>query len=148
MPEKWAVDPTFPVTFDAKFNEYTVVCGADQRGKAMMHYCFSCGGLLPESKRGTFFTEPSAVEMGEVKRIMEQVRDSKTMRAILGEPDYESPRSNDEASLEHARIYNVRQYTTQYTYNSRWQTLSLFVQEQEDGSVRYFLAGKYKGETA
>jgi hypothetical protein len=70
MPDKWTMDPSFPVVFDVATNEYAVLHGPNQRVQAVMRYCFWCGGALPESKRDTFFTAPDPAEVTAMKRIL------------------------------------------------------------------------------
>ena len=147
MPEKWAADSTFPVGFNAKMNEYHIVHGPSQNATAIMRFCFWCGGKLPASKRDSFFTEPSEEELQRVRSVMEQVHDANSMRAVLGEPDFVHPRRTDDYSADQARIYNMKFPRTQYLYQTGWKTLSLFVNEQDDGSLSYSISGKQKKGT-
>ena len=66
------------------------------------------------------------------------------MRAVLGEPDHIFPRATDGYQLEQAKLYNIKQPKNQYTYQSGWQTLTLFIFEQDDGSVTSTYSGKSK----
>lgn len=55
FPKRWFADPTWPVEFDERMNEYNLV---HDGAKAIMRYCYWCGGRLPDSKRDNFFTTP------------------------------------------------------------------------------------------
>ncbi len=96
-----------------------------------MYYCFFCGGKLPESKRGTFFVEPSLNEVDDIVELMVGVTHIPSLRAVLGEPD-KTELLNDNADIK-----------ARYIYNSRWKTLSLIVKEHTDGSITYSLHPKY-----
>lgn len=50
--DNYSQDPEIPISFDSKFNEYSIDFGPEKEGKIFLKYCFNCGGLLPESKRG------------------------------------------------------------------------------------------------
>jgi hypothetical protein len=135
-PDRSAKNPALPVVFDEEMNEYHIAYGPERRGHLIIRYCPWCGGKLPESRRGSFFTEPDPAEVSEVKHLMSDVRDIPTMLRVLGEPDetYEWSPADDEAvrfcSDESARCKR------QFTYRSKWRTLVLFVDEGEDGCVK------------
>src|SRR4051794_25901079 len=83
-PERWVVDPHFPVEFDERMNEYHLV---HKGARWQMRYCFWCGGRLPESKRGTFFTKPDDAEMAEVRALLKGAKSHEDVLRILGPPD-------------------------------------------------------------
>ena len=145
MPDKWTMDPSFPVVFDIATNEYAVLHGPNQRAQAVMRYCFWCGGALPESKRDTFFTAPDPAEVTAMKRILARVSDARSMRDVLGEPDSTDDWPRDEYHRQQAEIYGIERWERQYTYTSRWRTLCVTITEKADGSVTYAFSGKAKG---
>src|SRR5207247_620015 len=52
----WAADPELWTEYDPQMNEYS------QEGVGIFYYCVACGGQMPETRRDTFFAEPSAAE--------------------------------------------------------------------------------------
>jgi hypothetical protein len=147
LPEKWAKDPRVPVRFDARTNEFSIVYESRGQGEWVMRYGPSCGGSMPESRRGSLFTEPDDAEVGEITELMRGVGDVAAMREVLGEPDQISDWDSTEELEQEARLYGTQRWTRAFTYGSRWTSLVLFVHEFEDGSVTYGYHGRYKGDS-
>jgi uncharacterized protein DUF6980 len=140
-PDRCARNPAIPILYDAEMNEYHVAYGPEGRGRLRMRHCPWCGGALPESRRGSFFTEPDPAEVSEVERLMSGVRDIPTMRRVLGEPDaiHDWSPLHDEAWAFHGD--EPAPWKRQFTYWSTWRTLQLAVHEADDGSVKTWSIG-------
>jgi hypothetical protein len=79
--------------------------------------------------------EADREEVAELKRLVADISDASSMRAVLGEPDFIVERSRDKHAKQHEEPYEFERWVREYTYASRWQTLCLMVAEKEDGSV-------------
>ena len=141
--ESLAADRQFAIEYDKKLNEYNLV-SRDETFYYRLYFCFFCGGKLPESKRASLFTEPSAEEMKEVARILSDVTSIQQAIQILGKPDeiVKAPK----ASSRENRKSGVN-YKKHHRYLRRWKTLDLTVREREDGSIDSAFTGKYKGKS-
>ena len=135
-PERRAAQMDFPMQYNAELEEYCLVHGATQNGKAAMRYCFWCGGKLPDTKRASLFTEPDEQEQAALGRLTDRIKNAAAMRALLGEPD--------EIHTDDGFPFGQLPWKYQYTYNQRWNTLVLYVFEAEDGSVDFGHTGKKK----
>ena len=144
LPDKWARDPSLPVEFDATLNEYHLVRGTKRRWFTVMHYCFWCGGRLPESTRGRLFTEPEKGELEEVQSVLADARSRADVFRIFGEPDASFDWSDDDEALN-SQVWNVKKWDKSFRYSTRWNSLDVIVLEYPDGSVEYACAGKYVG---
>jgi hypothetical protein len=132
MPDRLAIDPAYPVKFDGEHGEYWLVGDGDI---ALMYFCFSCGGRLPESKRSTLFTTPTDADVAAVTRIIAQLKSVEDAVRLLGQPDerYDAP------PLLGA------DWNRTLRYSSRWESLFLDVQELPDGTTRCIYGGRYIG---
>ncbi len=138
-PDRWVVDPHFPVEFDEKMNEYQLV---HEGARAVMHYCFWCGGRLPESKRGSFFTTPDAAEVAEVESLLRGAKSHEDVLHILGPPDEIRDMAGGESDMK-GRI--LARWEQHYRYSTRWKTLVLQVPVILEGRFRYSIHGHYLG---
>ena len=86
-------------------------CGERGKGSSLLRYCPWCGGTLPKSKRGTFFTDPTEADMASVSERMECVKSVAQMYDVLGEPS--------------ERI--VSEERTQYNYEHLYDSLVLVI---------------------
>jgi Domain of unknown function (DUF6980) len=146
--KRYAKNPYVPVIYDEELNEYHLA-HYDQDSYSMLYYCFFCGGKLPESKRGTFFEEQDPIEVAEFSRLAEQVSDVKSMRAILGEPDYihHWTEPKDKEGKRRAKAYGIRRsYKSHYSYRSKWKTIDAGFNEEDNGHIYYVIGAKYKGK--
>ena len=99
-----AIDPEIPIGFNAEFNEYYLKTFDD--GNILFTYCPSCGGTLPKSRRGEFFTEPSTTEMIQLRAKLESATSIDEVLKLLGEPDERyGPIVSDSGKKE---IYGMR----------------------------------------
>ena len=120
----------FPVTFDSQLGEFHLQTAPD--GHAIMRFCPWCGGAFPESKRGSFFTDPRDDEVAELDELLNSITNAAEMRDVLGEPDHTIPSHPDN-----------KQWACQYTYSSKWDSLELCIQESSGGKLTVSYGGKY-----
>lgn len=133
-PARWIFDPHYPVEFDEQMNEYHLVRDG---ARAVMRYCFWCGGRLPESKRGMFFTMPDKAEMDEIHSLLANTKSLADVFRILGPPDetLESPGSQ----IGRGRaIYWERTHR----YSTRWKSLHLDFADLPDGPLLSTISGR------
>jgi hypothetical protein len=136
----WSQTPTFPIEYDPKYQEFNLL--AYGKSKLVMYYCPVCGGQLPKSKRSDFFTTPSDEEMNEITAKLKNINKVEDVVKIFGTPDKKSgARKVNRADRE---IYELKDLKKTLVFNSIAKTLNLIVQEDENGKVSYFFAGKPK----
>jgi hypothetical protein len=87
--EQFSREPSVPIEFDAKLNEYHI------RGAVgdlvMIYYCPFCGGRTPDSRRDELFMH---VTRAETERLKGLTRGLKTLDDVLdafGPPDFDHP---------------------------------------------------------
>lgn len=135
-PQRSSADPGCPVEFDSEMNEFHLI---HKRMRAVMRYCFWCGGRLPESKRDQFFSEPSESEKREVSRLLKGVKTIGDARTVLGEPDETFDGNETEQGESSLR------WKQMLRYSRRWKTLVLSVMEMADGTISYITCGQFTG---
>jgi len=138
--ERWAADPKVAVEFDAKFNVYHVLYGND--GQLRLYYCPDCGGRLPESKHGEFFEELSEAEVDEFRTKLRELKTIEEVIAVLGAPQSESGPSNHTAI--HKELYNVKDWKRALWFQPAGRTVTICVQEFEDGELGITFHHRYK----
>jgi len=135
-PARWANDPHFPVEFDAEMNEYHMVRDG---AKALMLYCSWCGGRLPESKRGTFFTTPDPAEMAEVESLLKDVDSHEDVVRLLGPPDEIHELGGSDWDKATGAV--LARWDRHYRYSKRWKSLVLYVPVIIEGRFSYMIHG-------
>ena len=121
-------------------NEYQLVRDG---ARATMRYCFWCGGRLPESKRGSFFTTPDPAEMAEVQSLLQGAKSHEDVLQILGPPDEILEFGGSE--FEKATGLVLSRWEQHYQYATRWKTLVLEVPIVLEGRFTYSIGGHYLG---
>lgn len=136
-PTKWVADSHFPVEFDEEMNEYYLVRDG---ARAVMRYCFWCGGRLPESTRGTFFTTPDQDEMNEIHSLLTNARALEDVFRILGPPDETLDLGGGQygpgMAVSWKRIHR---------YSTRWKSLILDFPDLPDGHRHSIIRGQHLG---
>jgi len=87
--ERKADDPTTPIEFDAKLNEYHIVCGP--KNFLMIYYCPFCGGAAPKSKRERLFHTLTDKERRRLVSLTKDLRTLKDVTSAFGEPQIRQP---------------------------------------------------------
>lgn len=137
---QWANDPFIPIWFNSEMNEFIILFGEVAANGIVVHFCPTCGGRMPKSHRGKFFTTPSDEEITDARSILESFTNVDTMRSLLGDPDQVFEWYKDESGNPVANLDGPK-FKRQYTYSSRWKSLTVVVQECDDGQLRFFLHG-------
>lgn len=137
-------NPMFPIGFDEEMNEYYVALIPG--GEATMRYCFWCGGRLPESKRGSFFTKPSDEEMDEVVALLRGAKSHEDVLRILGPADELSDANGFMKDPKTGKV--IASWDQCYSYSKRWKTLVLRVPVMTSGGFTYSMSGHYLGKNS
>jgi hypothetical protein len=101
---------------------------------------------MPESSRGSLFTEPSAEEMAKIHQELDSARTVDQVIDKLGPPDEQFPPHI--ADPIDKSVYGMRDIKRQIRYSSRWETVVLTVLEYDDGKIGFAYSGKYKESVA
>jgi len=94
-----------------------------------------CGGAFPESKRGSFFADPTREDIANLRTVIASLMTVDDMRQHLGEPNEAIPAHPDNPS-----------WVNQFSYTERWASLDLCIQEEPDGSLSISFSGKPIGD--
>jgi hypothetical protein len=87
--ERLSREPSVPIEFDPKLNEYHIV-GAGG-GKTMIYHCPFCGGRAPDSRREELFTHITHAESGRLKALTIDLKTVDDVLKTFGLPDYDNP---------------------------------------------------------
>jgi hypothetical protein len=106
-----------------------------------MRYCFWCGGRLPESKRGTFFTVPDEVELAEIYSLLANSKSLEDVFRIFGPPD-------ETLDLPGSKIGSGREVYWEriHRYSTRWKSLHLDFADLPEGPLCASIGGRYLGK--
>lgn len=83
-------DPTCPVEFDAKLNEYHIT-KIGVSGYSMIYYCPFCGGSAPKSRREKLFHTLTDDERDRLFKLTQGYRTLDQVIAAFGQPDIDQP---------------------------------------------------------
>lgn len=86
--ERAANDPSIPIGFDPKVNEYYVETSGGL-GQAIIKFCPWCGGDAPVSHRANLFAVITAEETLRIRELTEKLRTRTDVTAAWGAPDEE-----------------------------------------------------------
>ena len=83
-----AQDPTCPVEFDARLNEYHITHTIENGGGySVVNFCPFCGGSAPKSLRGSLTNPVSDAEQQRLTDLTKGLRTMADVIAAFGEPD-------------------------------------------------------------
>ena len=127
--ERAVVNEWFPITYDERMGEFHLVleCGERGKGEAVLRFCPWCGGELPKSKRGSFFTVPTEADKATVREKMKNVKTVGQMYEVLGEPSDRTDNS----------------WRNQYMYEHLFTSLDLVVFDNKE-RISHTILGKEK----
>lgn len=124
-----------PVVFDKIANEWLLE-SKDGSGNYHMHFCFCCGGRLPESNHAKDFGEPESQEMLALTARLKPAQSLQEVLEILGPPDRELDVTEDPVKPKRKQIRAT-------TYCSVAKSFDLSVIVFDNGEWEYAFAGKY-----
>ncbi len=139
--ERWSKEPSIPIEFDAKLNEYHIR-GTDG-GQIMIYHCPFCGGRTPESRRDDFFMHITHAEMRRLNMLTGHLKTLEEVLAAFGPPDYDNPTGtgvtkDDEAGRPVTKFYR------QLTYTGLSPTANVDVVVHVDDRVQFSFMPKEK----
>jgi hypothetical protein len=106
--ERYSKEPSIPIEFDARLNEYHIRGAAGE--EIMIYHCPFCGGRTPNSRRDELFMH---ITLSEMERLRALTQDLKTLDDVLhafGPPDLDNPTGYGETKDDSSG----RPYTTYY----------------------------------
>ena len=86
-----ASDPSVPIEFDPRLNEYHLVTKGAGEGRMLLYFCPFCGGSAPKSARASLF---AYVPSDELHRLVALTKGVTTLSETLdkfGAPDNDHP---------------------------------------------------------
>jgi hypothetical protein len=86
--DRAAKDPKLPIEFDAKLNEFHVVCA---QGFMTIYHCPFCGGKAPESLPRDLFKRIPDEEARRLLGLNKDFKNADEVIAALGPPDADQP---------------------------------------------------------
>ncbi len=138
--DRWK--PKLPVSYDGRHGEFHLLFTdkSGTRNISLLRNCLCCGGLLPESERGSLFGRPSEDEERRFRRIAWRAKNSDEIIEILGKPDFflgsvAYPERNAEEGIREQMVYT----------NLSDNAVVIF-KESELGMIIVNYAGKWQGE--
>jgi hypothetical protein len=87
--ENAAEDPTCPIEFHAKLNEYHLVRGP--KSILVIYYCPFCGGSAPKSRRDRLFHKLTDAERHRLVSLTKDMRTVQDVSRAFGRPDIRQP---------------------------------------------------------
>lgn len=137
-----AKDPTLPIAWDERLNEFHITYSNDEgTGQLMVYHCPFCGGATPPSRRGDLFHKVIPAEEQRLKDLLTGIATVDECLRRLGPPDQDLPEGvateNDQGDLETFR-------TLLYQHLSA--TVNVTIVVRADGTVWTSLNGKPKDE--
>lgn len=142
--EIYVKDPSIPIKYNEKLNEYYISFGENGSGTLIMSYCPNCGEKLPESKRADNYMEIDEEFSKYYMKILEYANSIEDILEKLGEPDnvIQPPRPS-EIDIE---VYGMKEMKRQLDYTNLSETTVLSVADYADGSFDLCFFGKPKNE--
>jgi hypothetical protein len=144
--ERQADDPTTPLVFDRKTDEYHILReGGTKAGYAVVYYCFFCGGRAPASKRDQLFARIPEQEKHRLSQLCSKIRTFHDAIRTFGPPEHDRPSgAMTEETDENGRRESIPYRALTYTRLSDVAEVR-FTQTTGD-QVRVSFGGKYLGE--
>jgi hypothetical protein len=146
--ERAAEEPTVPIVFDARMNEYHIMnVGKDRRGRTNIYHCPFCGGAAPLSKRHSLFATITSTEAERLYQLTSGVKTFEEVVAKFGELDDDlDPGMKLHTPGSDAEPPKVVSYRT-LTYKRLSKTAEVvFIDYGPERGVRTSLRGKYLGD--
>jgi hypothetical protein len=146
--ERASEEPTIPIVFDARVNEYHITnVGKDRRGHTNVYHCPFCGGAAPLSRRHSLFATITSTEAERLYKLTSGMKTCKEVVAKFGEPDDDlDPGMQSNTPGSDTEPPKVVSYRT-LTYKRLSKTAEVvFIDYGPERGVRTSLRGKYVGD--
>jgi len=138
----WASLPESCVGYNQEYEEYYL--RNTDGSRIVMRFCACCGGRLPESKRGDFYTRPDEAEIKALKTVLAGAQSISDVITRIGLPNKRfRPAARTETEK---RIYGKKNVFDELHYTQLGNTFDLIVQEREGEELLLFYFGKPKVE--
>jgi len=139
--EREADEPSAPIRFDPRLNEYNIVCEGE--GSLRIYYCPFCGGRAPESKRDLLFAHIDHEEKDRLVELTYRLRSLQEVISALGEPDEDTYASS--TTPEKNGVPLTVDVHRRLVYHQLSPIADVCVLVFADNRVRIMLQGKYIG---
>ena len=128
---KWSRCAGSSILFDFECNEYHLIDA--ENCHYIFFHCPNCGGILPKSRRGELFVQPSQEEIERLKNLVHSASSIPEIVKLLGVPD--ERRENIARSARDKVDYQAKDVKVFLRYTRLASTVDLVVQEFSDGTL-------------
>ncbi len=132
---KLVSDPNSSVVFDEDLSEFRIQ-SKDGTVEQIMHFCFWCGGTLPQSRRPELFVDLDESDQRDVVGLLQHLEFVTEVQSVLGQPDGELQYPVDSAVSD--------QFVRQLWYSRRWERMILYINVYSSGKFSYAVSPKHK----
>ena len=136
-----AKDPTSPITWDERLNEFHITYRhGESTGELMVYHCPFCGGATPPSRRGELFHEVTPAERQRLETLFGGATTVADCLRRFGPPDQDlSEGMVTESDGERETFRSL-------WYRSLSMTVDVAVVVRTDGSIWTSFSGKHKDD--
>ncbi|XVJ58925.1 MAG: hypothetical protein HEQ23_05800 [Tepidisphaera sp.] len=145
--EHSADDPTIPIAFDEKTNEYHYQYyepGSHGLSTLNIYHCPFCGGAAPKSKRHLLFHVIPPKEMRRLTDLIGTVATFEEVIRKLGKPDFDDLQGLESRHEDGDRPPTMRRSRT-LQYSRFSDVAQVWFSERPDGRISWQLVGKERG---
>ena len=136
-----AKDPTMPITWDERLNEFHITHShGDSTGEMMLYHCPFCGGALPPSRRDELFHEVTLAERQRLETLFAGITTVTHCLKQFGTPD------QDLSEGMATEADGKRETFRTLWYRDLSLTVNVVVVVRADGSVWTSFSGKQKDD--
>lgn len=136
-----AKDPTLPITWDERLNEFHITYRhGEGTCEMMLYHCPFCGGATPPSRRGELFHVVTPAEERRLNDLLSDITTVDDCLRRLGPPDEDRADGMATESRGHRVTFRTLRYRNLSV------TVDVNVGVRADGTVWTSLSGKYKDE--
>ena|ERR1017187_3343332 len=138
--DEWTALSGSCLGYNSQYDEYYLLTTDGSR--IILHFCPLCGGRLPDSKRGNFFSTPNESELRNVKQILKSVDCIDDVIKAVGLPDQRSGKVHRNDTEKN--IYGQKDILETLRYTRLSDTFDLVVQQREGNDLLILFFGKPK----
>ena len=140
-----AEDPSVPVVFDPKLNEYQIVTSGNSEGRMPIYHCPFCGGSAPKSKREQLFAHLTTEEIQRLSELTQSVATVSDAIAKFGSPDEDIPNGYGETRPSKNGEPGRSEFFRVLRYNRLSDTAIVDVVVRAEERVTFSYGPKYIG---